>query len=175
MDISPAEWQPGRRRHEIRQTKAGAKGTEILAPCHSAASSARARLTRQWRVRVKKRTKAEAKKSMEWSLLGDSRGAADSGSPFSGGASGRPHPAPWRPLQWILSTYCVPGQHGPQGCSSDRTGRVSSTDTIRMMVIVNHDPSCSLRQLCALRLHSCSAHPGDAWQHPETFLVATPG
>lgn len=173
MDISPAEWQPGRGWDEIRQIKAGAKGTEILAPCHSAASSARARLTRQWRVRAKRRTKGEAKKSVELSLLGDSRGAADSGNPFAGEGSERPHPAAWRPRQWILSTYCAPGQHGPRGCR--RTGRVWSTDTIRMIAIVNHDPSCSLRQLCALRLRSCSAHPGDTWQHPETFLVATPG
>ena len=88
---------------------------------------------------------------MELSLLGDSRGAADSRSPFAGGASGREHPAAWRPLQWILSTYCVPGQHGPQGCSSDRTGKVWSTDTITTMVTVNH--VLSAPALCS-RLHS---------------------
>ena len=44
LDISPTKWQPGLQPREIRQIKAGAKGTEILAPCHSAASSARAQL-----------------------------------------------------------------------------------------------------------------------------------
>ena len=59
------------------------------------------------------------------------------------------------------------------GMLQDRQGLVHGHH--RTIVVVNRDPSRSLRQLCALRLRSCSAHPGDAWQHPETFLVATPG
>ena len=146
MDISQADRQPGLGLHEIRQIKAGAKGTETLAPCRFATGSAGAQLTPQWRVRVRRREKGRGCEFHE--IVPSLESCVSAAVPFAGGASGRSiqlgrgDPSHW---QWILNTYCVSGQHGSQGRSS---GQARPTDTITI-VIVNHGPKCSLRLLCA--------------------------